>query len=601
MSLIDSRKEFDRFDFFLSLFYFIFMLFLIRVIDMQIIKHDYYMRLAEKNRTQVINQIAPRGRIISRDGVVLASNKPSYSLIYFPDNEPSSSEIKKISGYLARYTNSDAGRIQNTLSRAATTKKPLKVAENLGSSAIMRISELKNIYPGFQHVAEAARDYPYGTWLSHILGYMGKIDASEWKTYSASSDYSMDSLVGKTGVEKFYEKYLKGKDGGLYMEVDNRGRLIKIADTRDSEPGNDIILTVDFKMQQAAEKTLAEMPYKRAVAIALDPQSGRILVYAVKPGFDPNFFVDYNEDKKLKKEDFDEFNLGVQGTYPPASTFKIITSIAELEAGNPPPDEKFFCPGFFDAGDRKFKCWEKKGHKYMDLKNGLAHSCDVYYYNAALRVGPLEIEKIASAFGLGKKTDSPFLSESSGNLFGPRVRARKKSYWFIGDTLNLAIGQGETLVTPMQMAVFISAVASKGLIYRPYYVEKIVKKNGETLLENSPYLKDKVELKENTWEMIYEALAEVVLTGTGQPIKTSGLEIFGKTGTAQNPHGKDHAWFVCFARKPGEKSKVAVAVLVEHGEHGSTSALSAARSIVRAAYPDIKNETGDEIRAAVVE
>ncbi|GAB4030787.1 MAG: penicillin-binding protein 2 [Elusimicrobiota bacterium] len=601
MSLIDSRKEFDRFDFFLSLFYFIFLLFLIRVIDMQIIKHDYYMRLAEKNRTQVINQSAPRGRIISRDGVVLASNKPSYSLIYFPDSEPSSREIKKISRYLAKYTNSDAERIGNILSKAVATKKPLKVAENLGSAAIMRISELKNIYPGFQQVAEATREYPYGTWLSHILGYMGKIASYEWKTYSASSDYSMDSLVGKTGVEKFYEKYLKGKDGGLYMEVDNRGRLIKIADTRDSEPGNDLILTIDFKMQQAAEKALTEMPYKRAVAIALDPQSGKILVYAVKPGFDPNFFVDYNEDKKLKKEDFDEFNIGVQGTYPPASTFKIITSIAELEAGNPPPDEKFFCPGFFDAGDRKFKCWEKKGHKYMDLKNGLAHSCDVYYYNAAMRVGPLEIEKIASAFGLGKKTDSPFLSESSGNLFGPRVRARRKSYWFIGDTLNLAIGQGETLVTPMQMAVFISAIASKGLIYRPYYVEKIVKKNGETFLENSPYLKDKVELKENTWKMIYDALAEVVLTGTGQPIKTPGLEIFGKTGTAQNPHGKDHAWFVCFARKPEEKSKVAVAVLVEHGEHGSTSALSVARSIVRAAYPDIKEDSANEIRAAVVE
>jgi len=601
MSLIESKNKFDRFNFLLGAFYFVFVIFLIKVVNMQIIKHKYYLELAERNRTQVINQSAPRGKIISSDNVVLASNKPSYSLIYFPERSYSSKEIDKISLYLARYTNSDIKKIKKIIERAISSQKPLKVAGNLGVNSIIRISELKNLFPGFQQISEAVRYYPYGAWISHLIGYMGKIDSTQWSNYY-SFGYSMDSLVGKTGIEKMYEKYLKGRDGGLYMEVDNRGRLIRIVDTQEGEAGNDIILTLNFKMQEAAEKALSELPYKKGAAIALDPYSGKILAYAVKPGFDLNSFVDYSEDKKESSPDIKEFNIGVQGTYPPASTFKIITSIAILESGKPHYDEKFFCPGFFDAGNRVFKCWEKKGHKYMDLKNGLANSCDVYFYNAALKVGPLKIEKTAEQFGFGEKTESPFPGENSGHVFGPKKRAMKKSYWFIGDTLNLAIGQGETLVTPMQMAVFISAIASRGLIFKPYYVDKIVKKNGDVILENFPKIKKKVKLKEETWEKLYEALGEVVSSGTGQAMKISGLEIFGKTGTAQNPHGKDHAWFVCFAKKPKEDPKVAVAVLVEHGEHGSTSALSVAKSIVKAAYPtNISDGKEENIQAVVTE
>lgn len=594
MSLIDSKNQFDRFDFFLGAFYFIFVLFLVRVIDIQIIKHDYYLKLAEKNRTQVINQSAPRGKIISSDNVVIASNKPSYNLIYFPDSKISGEKLKKMALYCAKYCHSDRDLIFSLLSKAQSSQKPVKLASNLGSYAIMRISELKNFYPGFQLVPEAIREYPYSTMLSHIIGYMGKIDASQWKDYSSLQDYSMDAMVGKTAVEKMYEKYLKGKDGGLCVEVDNKGRMIKVVDSRQGEPGSDVILTIDFKIQSAAEKALAELAYKKAVAIAMDPYSGKILAYAVKPGFDPNFSVNYSEEKKDKSFNFDEFNIGVQGSYPPASVFKIITSIAVLENGRPAPQEKFFCPGFFDAGDRIFKCWEKKGHKNMDLISALAYSCDVYYYNAAIKVGPLEIEKIASEFGFGEKTEASFLSENSGNLFGPRVRARKKSYWFIGDTLNMAIGQGETLVTPIQMAVFASALASRGLIYKPYYLDRIVKRNGDEILKSYPKLKRKVKLKDETWEKIHQAMKEVIVSGTGKAMHTQGLDIYGKTGTAQNPHGKDHAWFICFASKPGEKPKIAVASFVEHGEHGSTSALSVAKAIIRAAYPQVGQQ--DDIK-----
>lgn len=589
MSLIENKNEFNRFDFFWSFFYFIFIIFLIKLINFQIIKYQYYKQLAEKNKTQIINQNAPRGRIITCDGEIVASNKASYSLIYFPNQSMTEQDKRKLASLISLYTGNDREKTLNTILKASALMRPAKLVENMGTSAIMKIAELKNFYSGLQLIPESTRYYPYNNWLSHIIGYMGKIDSADWKLYSSLSGYNMDSMVGKTGVEKKYEQYLKGQDGGLYMEIDNKGRLVRVADSKQSVEGGDVYLTLDFRLQKAAEEALDSLIYKRGVAIALDPDSGKILVYAVKPGFDLNSFVTYREEKDDKKlSEFDEFNLGVQATYPPASTFKVISTIAALESGRLAPEEEFYCPGYFNAGDRIFKCWDKKGHKKMNMIKGLANSCDVYYYNLALKVGPLEIENIAKKFRLGMKTGVDLSGERDGNLFGPSIRARKKSYWFIGDTLNMAIGQGETLVTPIQMAVFISAIASKGRIYRPYYVDKIVKKNKDTIVVNKPYLLDRADLKEKTWEILYQGLKEVVESGTGQIVKMNGIEVYAKTGTAQNPHGKDHAWFICFAKKPDENPKIAIAVLIEHGEHGSSSAAPVAKAIIKAMYNNVK-------------
>jgi penicillin-binding protein 2 len=589
VSLIENKNEFNRFDFFWSFFYFIFIIFLIKLINFQIIKYQYYKQLAEKNKTQIINQNAPRGRIITCDGEIVASNKASYSLIYFPNQSMTEQDKRKLASLISLYTGNDREKTLNTILKASALMRPAKLVENMGTSAIMKIAELKNFYSGLQLIPESTRYYPYNNWLSHIIGYMGKIDSADWKLYSSLSGYNMDSMVGKTGVEKKYEQYLKGQDGGLYMEIDNKGRLVRVADSKQSVEGGDVYLTLDFRLQKAAEEALDSLIYKRGVAIALDPDSGKILVYAVKPGFDLNSFVTYREEKDDKKlSEFDEFNLGVQATYPPASTFKVISTIAALESGRLAPEEEFYCPGYFNAGDRIFKCWDKKGHKKMNMIKGLANSCDVYYYNLALKVGPLEIENIAKKFRLGMKTGVDLSGERDGNLFGPSIRARKKSYWFIGDTLNMAIGQGETLVTPIQMAVFISAIASKGRIYRPYYVDKIVKKNKDTIVVNKPYLLDRADLKEKTWEILYQGLKEVVESGTGQIVKMNGIEVYAKTGTAQNPHGKDHAWFICFAKKPDENPKIAIAVLIEHGEHGSSSAAPVAKAIIKAMYNNVK-------------
>lgn len=560
------------------------LLFLLRFVGIQVLQHAHYMELAEKNRTQVIAQSAPRGRIISSDGELIASSKPSFTLVYFPGSTVPPSYAERLAAALAGPLGVKQEDLRSSLRRAVTRETPARIAENLSVSAMFAISELKKIYSGIDVITEARRHYPFGSYLSHMVGYMGKMDSREWARYGAMGGYGFDSRVGKAGLEKMYEKELRGKPGGIFMEVDSRGRLSQILESRKWVPGADIRLTVDSVVQSAAEEGLKNSLSGRGAVVALDPRSGAVLAFASSPGYDPNAFVSYSDEEFPRQaEKIPEFNIAVQGTYPPGSIFKIISAAAFLESGRIDSSEKVFCPGYYDAGSRVFKCWEKKGHGRMDFLDGLANSCDVYYYTSGLRAGPLSIEKQARAFGLGRPTGIRLPDEKGGNLFGPTRRATRKSYWFIGDTLNLSIGQGETLVTPVQMAVMIAATASRGSLWKPFYVDRVLSPEGKTLLSRSPEKTGEVRLRPETWDLIWQALKKTVDEGTGRPAIIKGAEVYGKTGTAQNPHGEDHAWFVSFARVGDGEPTVAVAVLVEHGEHGSSAAGPIARKVMEAA------------------
>jgi penicillin-binding protein 2 len=501
---------------------------------------------------------------------------------------------------LSRYLNIPVGELQASLYKAVKKGAPVRLAENLSSRAMFYLSELKTIYSGIDIVVEARRYYPFGNYLSHLTGYIGKMDAKEWTVYGKNREYPMDSRVGKTGLEKMYERSLKGVAGGIYLEVDSKGRLSRILESRKWIPGSDIYLTIDSKMQAAAEDGLKRSNTGKGAVVALDPRSGAVLALASMPDYDPNRFASYSDEKAaVGRMDLPEFNVAVQGTYPPASTFKVITSIASLESGRVDPGETFFCPGYYDAGSRVFKCWERKGHGRMNFVDGLAKSCDVYYYNIGVKTGALNIEKYARLFRLGVPTGIPLPDEKGGNIFGPSKRAERKSYWFIGDTLNLAIGQGETLVTPLQVASLISALANGGTFWRPYYVDHILNSEGEVSFKSDPEKMSTVALKERTWALIREGLRAVMLEGgTGQLVKIDGLEIFGKTGTAQNSQGKDHAWFMAYAQLPGGMPEVAVAVLVEHGLHGASAAAPIARDVLLAAFRGRLADRGIEKAAA---
>jgi penicillin-binding protein 2 len=561
------------------------LVFAMRLVNLQILMHAHYRNIAERNRTQVLSQAAPRGRIFTRDSAAVAANKPSFSLIYFPGQVKSPEEMDKMARSLSRHLNLPFDGLRAGLYRAVKKGAPVRLAENLSSRAMFSLSELKTMYSGIDIVVEARRYYPFGGYLSHLTGYISKMDAAEWALRGKDKNYAMDSRVGKAGLEKMYEKDLKGADGGIYLEVDSRGRLSRILESRKWEPGADIYLTIDSKMQSAAEEGLKKSITGKGAVVALDPRSGAVLALASMPDYDPNRFVSYSDEKTSDGlKELPEFNVAVQGTYPPASTFKVITTIAALESGRVDPAETFFCPGYFDAGNRIFKCWQKKGHGKVALINGLANSCDVYFYNSGIKTGALNIEKYARLFRFGVPTGIPLPNEKSGNVFGPSKRAARKSYWFIGDTLNLAIGQGETLVTPIQIAVLASVIANGGIFWRPYYVSHIVGGGEQAIYRGKPEKQAEVRLQERTWKLVRDGLREVMLEGTGQTVKIDGVEIFGKTGTAENAQGKDHAWFMAYANLPGREPEVAVAVLVEHGLHGASTAAPIARDVILAAF-----------------
>ncbi|MBR4355939.1 MAG: penicillin-binding protein 2 [Elusimicrobiaceae bacterium] len=575
----------------------------LRLIDIQILQHNAYLQMAERNRTQIIYQTAPRGRVFTSDGVEVASNAPSFSLYYLGSN--------KDSEYLARLAHDFAPQLQvteeklfQTLQSGAQSGKAVLLAENLSTRSTVSLQELRFYYPGIYLVEETKRNYPYGVFASHLLGYLGSMDDRQWRKRDTKLGYRLTSKIGKNGIEKKYEQDLKGKDGGIYLEVDYRGRVKSIIEDKKWAAGSDVYLTLDFAVQQAAENGLKNSLTGRGAAVALDPRTGAVLALASAPAYDPNVFVPYSDqpiENTAKK--INEYNLAIQGIYPPASTFKVITAAAALESGLLDVKRKVYCSGKYNAGSRIFKCWGTHGP--VDFMEGMAHSCDVYFYTVAAQIGAAPIERVQRMFMFGRPTGIDLAGEKAGNLYGPTRRARNKTYWFIGDTLNLSIGQGELLVTPIKLAQFAAALASRGNVYRPYYVEKIVSnQTGKEQIVGRPEILQHADLKPETYDMLFKALKYTVDNGTARRVKIKGLDVYAKTGTAQNPHGEDHGWFMAFAAHPGEEPSIAVAVFVEFGESGSSAAGPIAREMLEAYFNNpahaAKNKTETDYNELLV-
>ncbi|MBI3288825.1 MAG: hypothetical protein HYZ74_04835 [Elusimicrobia bacterium] len=518
-----------------------------RLVQMQLVQAGEWRLAAERNRSQMIHQNAPRGRIYDRNGVPVATNAPAFSLIFLPSNARSRSDLKPLANELARQLGRDPDDLFQALEQAAREKSAIRLAENLPTQTMFRLSELKTIYPGVDLIVEARRYYPFGRFASHILGYMGKMSQSEWRERKLKG-YRVDSRTGKLGLEKIFEDELRGHDGGLRMEVDAQGRLKRVLDKIPWEAGSNIHLTIDAAVQRAADEGLRATATGRGAAVAVDPRNGNV------------------------------------GSYPPGSTFKPIAGLAALSEGRVKPDDAVWCPGYMELGGRNFLCWEHKGHKRISWLMGLAQSCDVYFYTLGLKTGGATIERYARAFGLGSKTNIPRLPETRGHLFGPDTRKKMAKGWYDGDTLNLAIGQGELTVTPLQMAVVAAAFANRGSVWRPHYTQKIVYADGSPDYVQKPERLSVVPAKDDAWDEVQRGLEVVVASGTGVGARIPGLLVAGKTGTAQNPHGDDHAWFIAYAARPGEPSSIAVAVLVENGGHGGTTSAPVAKKMILAHF-----------------
>lgn len=556
----------------------------LRLLDIQVVRHQNYVQLAERNRTQILYQTAPRGRVFTADGVAIASNAPSFSLYYLGNSQQDNTFLTQLAADVSTYIKMDSAEVLDKLEEGKKTGKAVVLAENLSTKSTVALRELQQYYPGIYLLEESKRNYPYGEVASHLLGYISSMDERQWAKRNTADGYRLTSKIGKNGIERKFEKELRGKDGGVYLEVDYRGRVKRIIQDKKWAAGSDVYLTLNFPLQKAAEEALKNSKTGRGAAVALDPRTGAVLALASAPAYDPNIFVAYSdEDLSSASKRINEYNLAIQGIYPPASTFKIITAAAALEEGNLDISRKITCRGKYDSGPRVFKCWGTHGP--VDFFDGMSNSCDVYFYAVAAAMGPAPIERMQRKFMFGRPTGIDLPGEKAGNLYGPTRRARNKTYWFVGDTLNLSIGQGELLVTPIKLAQFAAALASRGNVYRPYYVDKIVSnQTGKEQQIGKTEVLQRAELKPQTYDLLYKALKHTVDDGTARRVKIKGLDVYAKTGTAQNPHGADHGWFMAFAGREGEEPSIALAVFVEFGEGGSSAAGPVARAMLESYF-----------------
>lgn len=555
----------------------------LRLFFLQVVRGPEMARQADLNRTQILPLLAPRGLVWMRNGQteeVVLENAPRFSVFYSYDKKAEVGLSKVESELRARLPGFEK-IIGRKLSEARKSGKITRVLSNVPTESALALLERRMFLPGVNVLVEPQRRARYGSMACHLLGYAGEVDEWELKR-SGNQSLRSGQWVGKSGLEKAFDGFLRGVDGGLQFEVDAAGRHVQVVQRIASAPGHDIHLTLDRRIQSAAEAGLAASVSGRGAAVAVDPTSGAILAMASSPGYDPSANLgDYLGDPALPF-----FNRAIQGVYPPGSIFKIVTAAAALEQIRWDTRQTYFCTGVFESGNREFGCWSKHGRK--DFWGAVAWSCNVYFYNVGRALGADPIVSLAKSFGLGEKTGLEIQGESTGLI---PDRSWKKSTlrlnWFEGDTLNLCIGQGATTVTPLQAAVYFGAVANRGGVWRPYAVDRVTGPDNRVVYKTSPRLRRRVELRETVWTQIHQAVEGVVREGSGRVAFRPDLKIGAKTGTAQNPHGDDHAWFAAFAGRPGESPGLALAVFVENGGHGSAAAGPIARDMINAFYPPL--------------
>lgn len=536
----------------------------------QIIGYGYYRSLSLKNTVRTIPLEASRGAIYDRKGIVLAKDDISFNLVLIPQ------EI------------SDLGNTLNMLSVVTGRKRedleaiyrknyrlpfvPADIISNIPPEKAFKMEERLVDIQGAFIWSVPKRLYPNGRVGSHVIGYIGKIADSELKRLK-DYGYSMRDLVGKNGVEQQYDAYLKGDDGGIQIEVDSRSREVSRIGFKEPRKGKDLTLTIDLGLQRFVDMLFKG---KKGACIVMESQTGRVRALVSSPEFDPNIFVtgkDADRLKILRDTGHPLLNRAVTGTYPPGSTFKTVVAYAGIATGTVKETTSFLCTGVFKLGNTSFRCWKESGHGYQDIVQALTHSCNVFFYSLGKALGAEQIYRYALSFGLGSLTDIDLPQEVKGIAPGPMwKRFALKAPWYEGDTINYSIGQGYLEVTPIQMLRVITIVANNGFCPQPYVVEDIEGVKISHRREYSP------RLRPEFFKMVRAGLFDAVNgpTGTGQNAKVNGLDISGKTGTAQaGPSRESHAWFIGFL--PANEPLISLVVFIEHGGKGGENAASIAR------------------------
>lgn len=581
-----------------------------RLAQLQILQNEHYGTLSSRNRIKILPLPPTRGLIYDRNGVLLAENRPTYSLEIVPeqtsDTKTIISELKKI----IDITDHDIERF-NRLLKEKRRFDSVPIRHRLTEKEVARFAVRRNEYPGVDIEARLDRHYPLGELTAHVLGYVGRINKKELQQFSDSSVYAGTNHIGKTGIEKAYEKSLHGQVGIQQVETNALGRILRVLTRTDPIPGEDLVLHLDIALQKAAMDALGD--YNGAIVV-LEIASAGVLAMISKPGFDPNLFVngiaqkDYRElnqspDKPL-------FDRALHGQYPPGSTIKPFIGLAGLEANVISPQQENYCPSFYSLpnSSHKYRCWKKWGHGHNNLFSAIEQSCDVYFYELAYALGIDRIHTFLRKFGFGVRSGIDLIGERAGLSPSREWKLRTKNQaWFPGETINTGIGQGFMLTTPLQLAHVTATLARKGTLIQPQLVNPKFLQHASNSLPKSANQKAFTTAAKKTpipavvltspghWDTIFKTMIGVVHgnRGTARAIgKDAGYIIAGKTGTAQvftikqdeeyienevPLHLRDHALFIAFA--PADKPEVAISIVVENGGHGSTTAAPIARKI----------------------
>ncbi len=596
---------------------------LVRFIYLQAVRHNHYQTLAESNRIAIIPIVPNRGLILDRNGVVLARNYSGYTLEINKNKTTDMEATVNELSTLVEITPKDRKRFRKLLAESHDFNT-LVIRNRLSDEEVTRFAAQQYRFPAVEIKARLFRDYPFGEKTAHLIGYIGRInetDEAQLAESDLAANYRGSDYIGKTGLEQSYEGDLHGTTGIEQVEVDAGGRAVRMLSHSAPVSGNTLVLSIDAKLQEIAEQSFGNY---RGALVAIDPNNGEVLAFVSKPGYDPNPFIDgidtQSWDELNNSPDVPLNNRALRGQYPPGSTIKPFMALAGLNFRTRSPEQTISDPGvyYLPGSSRQYRDWKAGGHGNVNMFKAIQMSCDTYFYGLATELGIDNISGFLSRFGFGKKTGIDMEGETSGLL--PSQEWKMKRYqqiWYPGDTVSVGIGQGYSLVTPLQLAFATATLANDGVPYKPHLVKEVRSALGaEKRLIASEPLAD-LHIDPAHLELVRSAMVAVTQPGGTAVYASLGApyHIAGKTGTAQviamkqgekydekaiDERHRDHAWFIAFA--PAEEPRIALVVLAENGGHGSSTAAPIARKVldyyllgkIPKPLPDVKEKEGIE-------
>lgn len=571
-----------------------------RLFVLQVLQYERFRTASDENRIQLVPLPPTRGLIFDRNGKLLADNKPNFSLSIILEKTKNLEETLSL---LSTLIEIDEDELESFKKRSREYHRPFEaihLRSKLNEKELAILAANRHQLPSVFIEGELIRNYPYLDLFSHSIGYVGRLNQAEQDKLEDPGNYRGSNYIGKTGLEKYYQDALHGKTGLQKIETDAHGKVLRVLEEDLPEPGHNLNLYLDFDLQKLATDLLGD---RRGAIVAIEPKTGGLLAFVSRPGFDPNLFVtgisqkNYSELRDSSEQPL--FNRIIQGRYPPGSTIKPIVGLAGLEYQKTNWERTIQDPGWFklDGEDRLYRDWKKTGHGKVNLDKAIFQSCDTYFYDLALKLGINNIHDFMQPFSFGEKTGVDTGPESAGLLPSREWKLKKQRVeWYPGETLISGIGQGFMLATPLQLAVSTAILANKGIIITPKLVQSIEDSNQVKI---SPVTRSQGKItlsNEENWDLMFKSMHKVVQSREGTAYWSSGrgavYNFAGKTGTAQvlgikqdeeydedaiSLKHRDHALFIGFA--PIEDPKIAVAIIVENGGGGSSTAAPLARKI----------------------